>query len=209
MRKLTDLQHAPAAAGWERRRRETEQALLSAGRELFVEKGFDATSVADIAAKAGVGLRTFYRYFPSKEWIACHGVFRFAVDGVEAVRRRPDTESPIESLIQATYDLEKADYDAALALDALLVETVPAVAGVQHFIVVAAQDELTEIFAARLGVPPTSLDARAPATAATLAYQASTRLWWSRHESGEPNPSTIWELGRQILGSMRLLTPDP
>jgi AcrR family transcriptional regulator len=204
MRSLQDLQPGPAAAGWERRRQATEEALVAAGRALFLEKGFDAASVAEIAAAAGVGLRTFYRYFPSKEWIACHSLFRFTVDGVEAVRQRPESEAPIDSLIEATYVLEQGGYDDALALDFHLVETVPSVAGVQHHIVIAAQDDLTDLFAARLGVAPTALAARLPAATATLAYQTATRVWWSRREAGEPDSASVWDIAREAL---RTLSP--
>jgi TetR/AcrR family transcriptional regulator, regulator of mycofactocin system len=40
--------------------------LTHVGLELFFERGFDATTVDDIAAAAGIGRRTFFRYFPSK-----------------------------------------------------------------------------------------------------------------------------------------------
>jgi mycofactocin system transcriptional regulator len=54
----------PAAAG---RRRVTSQAELEhVAFELFEVKGFEQTTVDDIAAAAGIGRRTFFRYFPSK-----------------------------------------------------------------------------------------------------------------------------------------------
>jgi AcrR family transcriptional regulator len=200
--KLLDLRPAPAPSAREQRRRETEQALLTAGRELFASQGFEATSVSDIATRGGVSLRTFYRYFPAKEWIACHGVYRFTVDAVEALRRRPVTESPIDSLIEVTKVLEAGDYDDALALDFVLVETVTSVAGVQHHILVAAQDDLSQVFADRLGVPDTAIEAKLPAVVATVAYEVAMRTWWSRQNAGEPGPG-VWELARTILELQR------
>ena len=45
----------------------TRQALLDAARELFAGKGFDRTTVRDIAALAGVNQALVFRYFGSKE----------------------------------------------------------------------------------------------------------------------------------------------
>ncbi len=44
----------------------TTAALSHIGLELFIARGFDATTVDDIAAAAGIGRRTFFRYFASK-----------------------------------------------------------------------------------------------------------------------------------------------
>lgn len=45
------------------------EAILDAGLALFVERGFHGTAVPELAAAAGVGAGTIYRYFPSKEAI--------------------------------------------------------------------------------------------------------------------------------------------
>jgi len=46
---------------------ERRQELLDAARDLFVEKGYEQTSVSDVVAKVGVAQGTFYWYFQSKE----------------------------------------------------------------------------------------------------------------------------------------------
>ena len=49
------------------RRERTRTALREAALARFVRDGFDATSITDIAADAGVTVRTFYRYFAGKD----------------------------------------------------------------------------------------------------------------------------------------------
>lgn len=44
----------------------TAHELAAVAQRLFVERGFPRTSVEDIAAAAGIGRRTFFRYFPTK-----------------------------------------------------------------------------------------------------------------------------------------------
>ncbi|MDR3497487.1 MAG: helix-turn-helix domain containing protein [Ancalomicrobiaceae bacterium] len=53
----------------EHNRRETFQRIADRGIELFLQKGYDATTVDDLAAAAGVSRRTFFYYFKSKDEI--------------------------------------------------------------------------------------------------------------------------------------------
>lgn len=61
----------------ERNRLEAWQAIHNSAAELVLENGWTATTVEEIAARAGVSTRTFFNYFPSKE---------DAVLGVQALR---------------------------------------------------------------------------------------------------------------------------
>jgi AcrR family transcriptional regulator len=52
---------------WERRKDARPQELLAAALDLFVERGFAATRLDDVAAQAGVSKGTLYLYFTNKE----------------------------------------------------------------------------------------------------------------------------------------------
>jgi AcrR family transcriptional regulator len=79
-------------------------ALEQAAARLFEEHGFAATTVRDIAAAAGVGERTFFRYFPSKEDLVLQQV-RDLLPGMMAdVRGRPAAEPPLTALREAIVD---------------------------------------------------------------------------------------------------------
>ncbi|EER60367.1 transcriptional regulator, TetR family [Acidovorax delafieldii 2AN] len=58
---------SPTTAKRERRKEARPGELLEAALELFVEKGFAATRVDEVAARAGVSKGTLFLYFPSKE----------------------------------------------------------------------------------------------------------------------------------------------
>jgi TetR/AcrR family transcriptional regulator, regulator of mycofactocin system len=61
----------PTAAGRAGRRRVTSRAELEhAAFDLFDRQGFERTTIDDIARAAGIGRRTFFRYFPSKNDVA-------------------------------------------------------------------------------------------------------------------------------------------
>src|SRR5215211_2294255 len=51
----------------ELKKQQTRRELADAALRLFSERGYATTSVADIAAAAGVSTRTFFAYFPSKD----------------------------------------------------------------------------------------------------------------------------------------------
>ncbi|MBD0417707.1 TetR family transcriptional regulator [Streptomyces sp. TRM S81-3] len=85
----------------ERKKQRTRDTLLRSALELFTEQGYEATTVDDIADAAEVSQRTFFRYFASKEEAAFF-VSRLAESHfVDAVRRRPPGEAPLDALRQS------------------------------------------------------------------------------------------------------------
>jgi AcrR family transcriptional regulator len=64
---MADGPAASAIHGWARNKRQTRLALIRAAIRLFRERGYEATTVDDIASAAGSSRRTFFRYFGTKE----------------------------------------------------------------------------------------------------------------------------------------------
>ncbi len=65
---MSVIQDSPAPATKRARRKEARPGeLLEAALALFVEKGYAATRVEEVAARAGVSKGTLFLYFPSKE----------------------------------------------------------------------------------------------------------------------------------------------
>ena len=56
----------------ERKKQRTREAIVEAAFELFGERGFDGTTIADIADTAEIAPRTFFSYFPSKDDVVFH-----------------------------------------------------------------------------------------------------------------------------------------
>lgn len=84
-------------------RRRLQQAAL----ELFRERGYEATTTAEIAAKAGVTERTFFRHFPDKREALFDGEEAFRAALSDAVVAAPDDLTPMGALLWAFRSVER------------------------------------------------------------------------------------------------------
>lgn len=88
--------HQPA---WEARTSKTRSDIVGAALGLFDHAGFEATTIEQIVAAAGVARRTFFRYFPSKEAVLFAEFTARQTRATERLRVRPNDEPPLQSLI--------------------------------------------------------------------------------------------------------------
>ncbi|WP_280313482.1 TetR/AcrR family transcriptional regulator [Nocardia abscessus] len=85
----------------DRKRERTRRAILEAAAELFETRGYEETTVADIAAAADVGTRTFFNYFASKEELLFPESDERVRAAVAAIASRRPGERPVEVLLRA------------------------------------------------------------------------------------------------------------
>ncbi|MEV4010198.1 TetR family transcriptional regulator [Nonomuraea angiospora] len=84
----------------ERKKQRTRRALIEAALRLFDQKGFDETTLAEIAAEADVSTRTFFSYFASKEDVVFYDSARKMELAAATLAGRAPGESPGDVLLR-------------------------------------------------------------------------------------------------------------
>lgn len=69
--------------------------------ELYLERGFDQTTVAEIANRAGLTERTFFRHFADKKEVLFAGGVELRDRLVQAVAEAPESDTPMEAVARA------------------------------------------------------------------------------------------------------------
>ena len=85
----------------ERKQELVRAELFNAAWQLFGERGYEATTVAQIAAAAGVSRRTFFRYYASKEDVLVETSDELAEAMLAAMAERPLDEPPLVAIERA------------------------------------------------------------------------------------------------------------
>jgi AcrR family transcriptional regulator len=83
----------------ERKKAETRRSIQEHALRLFSEKGYDATTVEEIAAAAGVSHMTFFRYFPTKHAVVENDDYDPLI--ADMIRARPASEDGLTAIRNA------------------------------------------------------------------------------------------------------------
>lgn len=195
----------------ERKKRETRIALSWAAVRLVAERGFDAVRVEDIAAEAGVSLRTFRNYFGSKaEAVAARHVER--VEAITAeLGDRPESE-PLWEAIGAAFEsgfaLGASGHGGSTPPDEEWVSGVrlmmsqPALRGAMAKASADAESALVSVVAERTGT--TGLYPRLVAAVLGSAVAAAIEEW----VHADP-PVPVADLLTAALDQVRAGLPEP
>ena len=116
----------PTAPGLrERKKAQTRSAIQEQALRLFLAKGYEATTVEEIAAAAGVSHMTFFRYFPTKEDVVMWDEYDPML--VTLIAARPADEPAVESIRYAIREglarIAAADQEIILVRTRLFLDT--------------------------------------------------------------------------------------
>ena len=200
-KKLKD-KPAPAGPGLrQRKRQQTRDRLTRVAMALFRDRGFEATTLDDIASAADISRRSFFHYFASKEDVVFTWQEELSAALVAAVAARPATESMLtaaENAISAM--VRQVDANEAIAMSCLKRDN-PALRARDQVKYEKLERALAEALGKRAGVKAERVQARLVAMIATGAMRVGEEIWTSEgaHEKPETSVKRIFAAIRAIF----------
>jgi AcrR family transcriptional regulator len=82
----------------ERKKRKRRETIIKVALELFVERGYEETTIAEIADAAEISPRTIFAYFPSKEDILFYDMPEMLERLAQVLRDRPEGATALDAL---------------------------------------------------------------------------------------------------------------
>lgn len=152
--------------------------------ELFATKGFEDTTVEDIAVAAGVHRRTMFRYFPSKNDIVW-GDFELVMNRMRGHLREGNPDEPLMKVLERAAVLSnsyRVEQLPELRIRMTLITTVPSLQAHSVLRYAAWRNIIAEFAAERLGQHPGDLVPQALSHAALGASMAAFGRWVARPE---------------------------
>jgi TetR/AcrR family transcriptional regulator, regulator of mycofactocin system len=189
----------PDEGGQPGRRRATSQAELEhVAFELFEANGFEQTTVEDIATAAGIGRRTFFRYFPSKNDVPW-GTFELELERMRArLKTCPRDVQLMDAIRVALVDFNQVE-PGQIPLHRRRMELilrVPALLAHSTLRFAAWREVIAEFVADRTGQRPDALAPQAIAHAVLGVAVAAYEQWLDDEDA---------ELGALLDAAMREL----
>lgn len=192
----------------DRRREAVKKDIATTAALLFTTRGFDATSVLDIADAAGISVRTFYRHCPTKEDaltpVLVSGIRHF----VEYLDGRPEDEVVSDSVHQAFVQAFNRYRNAADVTPKELFVVLTSVPGIHARWMVAAHElagDMRPLLARRAGLTPDGLSARMLSHTLISALTVTLEYWAT---DDHVDADDIGELAASALAALSLIAPE-
>ena len=184
---------------------QTARALRAAALKLFATQGYDATTTEEIAEKAGVSARTFFRYFPTKESLLYTGehdwIQSFVVDLPDQPKSMSDLDAMCQTIIKNVARLERRRQSLLLFVRSIASSrTLRGLDGDHQRDNIAA---LAEAVATRRGQRSADEACFLLASITLLAYRRALELWLNGPTNGDLAKIIAKEfdiIGRELSG---------
>lgn len=188
----------------ERRKQETRIALEQAALRLFAERGYQHTTVEEIAAEAEVAVRTFFRYFASKQHVLFGDVAHQRINHLRAaLAASPADEPPLEA-VGAVLDALDIDQDEQeqIIVRLRLMDRQPALVSMYLLLNHQLRRIVVDFVADRTGLPPTHPYPLLVGSAAVTSWDVALSSWSARGGSG-----SLAELRRSVFAALTAGVP--
>ncbi|WP_030164758.1 TetR family transcriptional regulator [Spirillospora albida] len=173
---------SPPPGRRERKKLQTRESLIDAAFRLFAEKGFDATTVEEIADAVDISSRTFFRYFASKEDVALTFQEEQSRALMAALAARPPDEPIMTAIRRTVVGITRACENGELGFDPQRFECMLSMTSDSGALMAGSLEhaqrkhrEMTQVIGARMGLDPAT-DLRPHVVAATVmaAFRAAS-----------------------------------
>ena len=173
-------------------------ALVAAAFQLFLERGYEQTTVDDIVALAGVGRRSFFRYFPSKEDVVFPDHERCLADMTAFLADSGDEDEPVQRVCEAARLVLRmyAENPTFSVQRYRLTKKVPGLRAYELSVVWRYERALAEHLRARFaGRRDGTLQADVIAAAVVAAHNNALRSWLRSDGKGDSDAAVDHALG--------------
>jgi Transcriptional regulator len=176
---------APSNIGLRQRKKQrTRETIVDVATRLFVEQGYQQTTLAQIANDADVAPSTFFNYFPTKvDIVFC--VFDAVIESARTrIAERPEGETAMHAIAAwLREDLPEVEqpYAETLRRFPAIVESAPELVGEERLRLAQLEDVLAAGFARDLGESPNGMRARVLAAIALRGMLEAWAAWFEKH----------------------------
>ena len=173
-------------------------ALVAAAFQLFMERGYEQTTVDDIVALAGVGRRSFFRYFPSKEDVVFPDHERCLADMTAFLAEGGEEDEPVRRVCDAARLVLRmyAENPAFSVQRYRLTKKVPGLRAYELSVVWRYERALAAYLRGRFaGRPDGTLRADVIAAAVVAAHNNALRSWLRSDGKGDAGVAVDHALG--------------
>jgi len=164
----------------ERKRAETHARIQAEAMRLFLERGFDAVTLDDIAAAVDVSRRSLFHYFESKEEIVFSTKAEFPRLVAEALGRRPADEPLMDMAENAMIEMATLHIPAQARSYARLIRDTPALRAGDQAKYEYVERLSAKVMAERKGLPENDLACRVTAATAVGIIKLAMEAWLTK-----------------------------